>query len=160
MSALDELIEAVDNKLKDCSFLTSTDNVIFGEEYDNLGQDDSAFPRLETLIVKLKCNGYVDQRNLQWSLRLGTACYFRTDNNNVTANLTEMITAIQYGKEIADMYFSFLDERQAGNAPCNGFEQLGDYPEIFFEKELIPKTMAAIVLVEIELLLPDTETLT
>lgn len=159
MAALDELLEAIDIKLKSCSFVLDTENVVFGEEPAISSLSDEKLPRLETLIVKLKCNGYVDQRNLQWSLRLGTAVFFRTDNDNYTANLIEMKTAILYGKEIADKYFSFLDDRQAGNPPCNGFEQLGDYPEIFFEKELIPHTMSAIVYTEIELLLPDTELL-
>jgi hypothetical protein len=159
MAALDELLEAIDLKLKTCSFISNTDNVLFGEEPMLSGLSDEKLPRLETVIIKLKCDGYVDQRNLKWSLRLGTAVYFKTDNENYTANLIEMKTAILYGKEIADKYFSFLDERQAGNPPCNGFEQIGDYPELFFEKELIPHTMSAIVQVEIELLLPDTETL-
>ena len=65
-------------------------------------------PRLETVITKLKCDGYVDQRNLKWTLRLGTAVYFRTDNENYTASLVEMKTAVIYGKEIADKYFSFF----------------------------------------------------
>ena len=159
MAALDDLLGAIDTKLKTCSFISDTSNVVFGEEPILSGLSDEKLPRLETLIIKLKCNGYADQRNLQWALRLGTAVYFRTDNESYTANLLEMQTAILYGKEIADKYFSFLDDRQAGNPPCNGFEQLGDYPEIFFEKELIPHTMAAIVEIEIELLLPDTETL-
>ncbi|MFA5395882.1 MAG: hypothetical protein WC346_07745 [Methanogenium sp.] len=159
MAALDELLEAVDLKLKTCSFIQDTTNVLFGEEPILSGLGDEKLPRLETVITKLKCDGYVDQRNLKWTLRLGTAVYFRTDNENYTASLVEMKTAVIYGKEIADKYFSFLDERQAGNPPCNGFEQIGDYPEIFFEKELIPHTMAAIVHIEIELLLPDTETL-
>jgi hypothetical protein len=159
MAALDELLEAIDTKLKLCSFISNAANVVFGEEPAISSLPDEKLPRLETLIIKLKCDGYVDQRNLKWSLRLGTAVFFKTDNENYTANLVEMKTAVLYGKEIADMYFSFLDDRQAGNPPCNGFEQIGDYPEIFFEKELIPHTMAAIVHTEIELLLPDTELL-
>src|SRR4030043_1748918 len=159
MAALDDLLGAIDTKLKTCSFINNISNVVFGEEPILAGLSDEKLPRLETLIIKLKCNGYADQRNLQWALRLGTAVYFRTTNESYTANLSEMQTAVLYGKEIADKYFSFLDDRQAGNPPCNGFEQLGDYPEIFFEKELIPHTMAAIVEIEIELLLPDTETL-
>lgn len=159
MAALDELLEAVDLKLKTCSFISDTNNVIFGEEPMLSGLSDEKLPRLETLIIKLKCDGYADQRNLNWALRLATAVFFRTDNENYTANLVEMKTAVLYGKEIADKYFSFLDEKQAGNSPCNGFEMLGDYPEIYFEKEIIPHTMSSICEVEIKLLLPDTETL-
>ena len=159
MGALNNLITAIDTKLKTCSFISDTDNVVFGEEPDVAALPDAKLPRIETLIVKFKCNGYVDQRNLQWALRIGSAVFFRTTNNNMTATLSEMSTALTYGKEVADKYFSFLDDRQAGNPPCDGFEQIGDYPEIFFEKELIPKTMAAIVYTEIELLLSDIETL-
>lgn len=160
MAAIDDLVEAVDTKLKTCSFIADTDNVLFGEEPDSSGLNDTEFPRIETLIVKAKCDGYANQRQLQWSIRLGSAVYFRTTNTNFTATLAEFKTAAQYGKEVLDKYFSFLDDTQAGNPPCDGFELVGDYPEIFIEKELIPKTVAAIVLVEIKLLLSDTETLT
>ena len=159
MAALNDLITAIDTKMKTCSFISDTSNVVFGEEPDIAALPDSKLPRIETLIVKCKCNGYADQRNLQWSLRMGSAVFFRTTNSNPTATLSEMLTALTYGKEIADKYFSFLDDTQAGSPPCDGFEQLGDFPEIFFEKELIPKTMAAIIYVEIELLLSDIETL-
>jgi hypothetical protein len=159
MGALDTLFESVDTKLKTCSFITDVNNVTYGENPDIAGKDATFFPRIETLVVKFKCNGYADQRNLQWELRLGSAVYIRSDSYARFPTLGEMKTIAQYGKEVADKYFSFLDDKQAGLPPCVGFEKLYDYPEIFFEKELIPKTMAALIFTSIELLLPDTELL-
>lgn len=159
MSAFDEYFTALHTKLQGASEIADTDNVTFGESVDIEYLKDSDFPRLETLIVKLKCDGYESQRNQRWAIRYGIAGYFRTTTDNMFPTLAEVNRAVNFGKEVVDLNYQFLDDKQAGSPPCTGFEQLGHFPEIFVEKELIPSTMAFIAFIEASVLIPDTETL-
>ena len=99
------------------------------------------------------------QRQQEWTIRYGIAGYIKTSTNSFFPTLAEVNQITNFAKETVDLNFQFLDDKQSGSPPCTGFEIMGQYPEIFIEKELIPKTITFIADIEAQVLLPDTEVL-
>lgn len=158
MSNFSDYFDTLTKKLYRSSYITDSANIIFGEYPDIQALADSFFPRVEVLLTKCKCNGYVDQRNMSWSLRYGVAGYMRRTNaSELMLTATEMGDIINFGKEICDLNYEFLDDKQEGEPPCDGFMMLGEFPEIFAEFELFPKISAFVFEMEAILYLADTE---
>lgn len=159
MSSFSEYFTALNSKLANSTYVTDTSNITFGESPDIASYTASKFPRLEILIVKLKCNGYVSQRKMTWAIRYAIVGYIATDTDSFFPTVSEINEITNFSKETVDLNYQFLNDKQAGTPPCTGFETLGQYPEIFIEKELIPKTITFIADVEAQILIPDTEVL-
>lgn len=159
MSQFSDILAAVDVKLKTCSFIKDANNVVFGTDWDVQGVEDRHFPRLETIIVKPKCNGYDSQRNMEWVLRLATTGFIRTEQDKKFMNLAEAQMVTNYSKEVADKIFSFLDDKQQGNPPCRGFLYIEEFPEIYIEQEIIARTLSFAVMYGITISITDTEVL-
>lgn len=159
MSAFSDFFTALNTKYASSSYVTDTDNIVFGESVDVMSLGEDSFPRLETLVIKAKCNGYADQRNLEWALRFGTAGFIKVDNDTPHLTLSELSQITNFGVETVSLVYQLLDDKQSGSLVLDSFEKFGEYPEIFIEKELFPNTVAFLFAHEAHFLLPDTEVL-
>ena len=139
------------------SFATNSDNIVIGEsKYGLVDLPDECFPRIEGLITKLKYDGYTDQRIVDQAFRFSIAGHLRRAQDETTD--VDMWNAIKWGREIVRYLFLLHEDRIAGNLPCDGFIQIGGYPEVFFEYELFPRTTSVILIAEAEVQLVDTFT--
>ena len=159
-TAFEEYIAALMTKLSNSTVATDSDNITLGETVDLAGKKSDEFPRLEVLITKIKCNGYNAQRKMSWSLRYSIMGWIHTDSDSEYPTLAEIKAITSFAKETLDLNYTFLDDKQLGNPACTGFGKLGDYPEIFIEKELIPRTIAFLCDVEAHIYISDTEAVT
>jgi hypothetical protein len=74
-------------------------------------------------------------------------------------SLTQLQNIVNFGVQTANLVYGLLDDSQSGSVSVEGFEKFGEFPEIFYEKELIPDTLAFIATYEAHFLLSDTEVL-
>lgn len=152
---LADFIENLLTKYKnEGTFATDPSNVVIGESrYGLANKPDSAFPRLELLISKLKYDGFIDQRIVNQSFRISVAGHIRRDTDDTTSE--DMYQAIQWGREMVRLLYTFHTDKIAGTSPCDGFIQIGGFPEVFFEYELFPKVTSVILMAEAEVQLTD-----
>jgi len=150
---LNYLITSLVNKT---TFVNDPDNVIIGETADVLGKPDDFFPRLETLITKMKDDGYIDQRMMDQSFRFSIMGYIRREEENTTSD--DMFSLIKFARECKKIVYESNSDRANGDSPCDGFMQVGGFTEVFLEYEQIPKHSAFLLEAEVEIQLADTYT--
>lgn len=147
----------VDKYSQYSTFINNPENIIIGESCNGLiSLPDSSFPRLEILIIKLKYDGYTDQRIINQSFRFSIAGHIKRDYEIVTPQ--DMFSLIDFGTELTSILFSVHNDVISGISPCDGFIKMGDFPEVFFEHETFPKTSSVILVAEAEIQLIDTYT--
>jgi hypothetical protein len=147
--------KALVEKYKKNTFITNSTNVIIGESVDLLALDkDTEYPRMEILIDKDKSDGYQSQRDQMRSFRFNVAGYIHRENDVTTEE--DMFNLMLFGMQTYALTFSFLDDKQAGKSPCQGFEMLDAYPETFYDFEMIPKITTFIFVAAAQIYLPDT----
>jgi len=157
-SPIGNLLLAIQAKLATGSYVTNPNNIKMGESpsiLDLVTSDGSNFPRFELLIEKDKSNGYLSQRQKEFSFRLSLAGYMQRDSDEVS--FSDMVNLTNFGVETRSLIFSFLDDKQAGNSPCTGFSRMGEFDECFYEFEIFPKISAFAFPFEIILILTDTQ---
>jgi hypothetical protein len=142
MSVFTDMLTALDTKLKTCSYITSASNVVFGEVVDIMGLQDSDFPRLETLVVKIPDEGYISQTGKKWNLRLATAGYYKIATDSDFVSVTDYGIITDFAYEVKGLVESFNQDKQDGLLTVSGFLQVGDFGTIWIEKELIPQTLS------------------
>jgi hypothetical protein len=142
MSAFSDFLLLLDAKLKTCSVITSADNVVFGETTDIMGLQDSSFPRLETLIVKIPDEGYQAQTDKKWNLSMATAGYIKLTEDSDFVSAADYSRIIDMAYEVSTLIASFNEDKQTGLITVDSFLQVGDFSDIFIDKELIPQTLS------------------
>ena len=157
MSAFTDFLSALDTKFESSSFVTDTDNIMFNESRDLMSLGDDAYPRLETLIVKAKAGAYASQRMLNWSLRYATAGYIKRDSDDVVDS--DVTNIVNFGVETFNLNMQMLDDKQSGSITLPNFTMFGEFSEIFFDFELIPKYSTFIYFGEAQFQISDTEVL-
>jgi len=155
MSTIGDYLTSLQTKLQTCTLITNPDLVLMGESKDIFGLQDDQFPRLEVLIDKDKQEGYASQRTMNYDFRYSIAGFIRRVDDAVS--FADMVTLTNFGVEVRNLNYSFLDDKQAGNPPCNGFLMMGQFTECFYEFELFPRTSAFIIVMGAFLELLDTE---
>jgi hypothetical protein len=155
---LSDFLETLMHKyVENSTFVNDPTNIVMGESLNGLiHKNDDMFPRLELLITKLKFDGYIDQRNMNQGFRFSVAGHLRRDSNDTIPQ--DMWDAVRWGRELVQILFTLNDDRIAGNPPCDGYIQMGGFPEVFFEYELFPKITSVILIAEAEIQLSDTFT--
>ena len=139
-----------------CTFVTDPTNIIIGETPDMIGLNDGKFPRLEILIAKLAYGGFLDQRTVQQSFRISIGGHIRRTQDTTTSS--DMYSLIQFGTELANLVYSAHTDKMNGVPICDGFIQIGGFPELFFEYELFPKISTVLLVAEAEIQLTDIYT--
>jgi hypothetical protein len=129
-------------------------NVVIGESLSLLDKPDSYFPRAELLITKQKYNGWRDQRVLDQSFRFSIGVHLRRAQDETTEE--DMYTALDLGSELMSLIYDMHRAKIQGVPICDGFIQIGGFPEVFYEYELFPKITTIILLAEAEVQLQDT----
>ena len=149
-------LKALEAKLKTSVLIADPDNVVMGDSRDILALPDTAFPRLEVLITKVKTNGYFSQRQQMFAFRYTIAGYIRRTVDEV--DFDDMVTLMDWGRQVVALNYSFLDDKQAGSSPCTGFLKMGDYPETFYDFELVDRISTFLIIdMEAQIQLSDTE---
>ena len=145
------MLKAVQTKLRTASLILDPANVILGEKDPHSLEafDDDQYPRLETLITKLRINDYPDQKTLDQDFRISTAGYLRRAEHEFTEQ--DMYDIMNFGTEVTSLLFSFNDDALAGFPPTDGFLFVGGFSDLFMEPEFITKTAAFIIEVEFKL---------
>jgi hypothetical protein len=122
------------------------------------------YPRIEIDLIKFKSNGYLDQRNLQWTLYYRIVGYLkdpsvvREDGNILYDRLIEeKLEIVDYGLRTVNRVYSLLDDKQNGLIDLPGFIKFGSFPEIWTDSELMPGLASFAFQLEAELILLDTE---
>jgi hypothetical protein len=148
---LDSLI----TKLASTTLITDTNNIIVGETQDVFKLSDTQFPRLEILVAKDKCDGYVAQRKQNYSFRYSIMGMIKRTSMDTTKS--DMLTLMGFGIQVRALNYQFLDDKQAGNPPSSDFTKMGEFPECFYEFEMYAPLSAFLLDMEAHFYLSDTE---
>lgn len=152
-----QLMEYIVDKIRTKStFITNPENVVIGESLSLLDKPDKMFPRAELLIVKDKANGFIDQRQINHSLRISIGGHIKRDQDLTTPQ--DMYDAVSFGNEIMNVIYTMHEDNIQGIEICDGFIQVGGFNEIFYEYELFPRTTTVIVIAEVQIETYDTFT--
>lgn len=154
MDAFAQFLDYLIKNLKDkCPTLTDPRNIIIGESQSLLDLGHDEFPRAEILITKLKCDGFIDQRSIEQSFRFSIGGFIRRDDFHVSPD--DMYAALHFGREMLKVVMESHEDRIRGNFPCEGFQQINGYPEVFYEYEMFDKITGVILNAEAQVTLPD-----
>jgi len=155
---LAEFLETLMEKyINNGTFVNDPTNIVMGESINGLVHlNNDMFPRLELLITKLKFDGFMDQRIINQSFRFSVAGHLK--RNEVKTTPENMWEAVRWGRELTQILFTIHDDVIAGKPPCDGFIQIGGFPEVFFEYEMFPKITSVILFAEAEIQLSDIYT--
>jgi hypothetical protein len=147
-------------KLRAISEITDPLNVIIGETMSILDLPDTAFPRCELLMDKLKFSGFIDQRMLEQNYRLCVSAYMKRPSSDHAEDVTEqdMYDAITFGRKIMKAFMSANDDKLAGRPVCEGFLQMNGYPTMDIEYEMFAPITGILISAEPEIQLIDTYT--
>jgi len=157
MSWVSTYFTALVAKMQQSSYVTNPDNIQFiSEDVDLFGLPDSSFPRISILPIKLKGNGYEDQRGLNLEMRYMLVGHLRRANE--TATFADGIELVDFGVETMTLNFKLLDDKLSGTADLGqGFIQFDPYPGCVFDFELFPKVSTFICRFAGEFINNDTE---
>lgn len=112
-----------------------------------LGLPDSAYPRVEILIGKIKDDGYVNQCDIHSAFRFSVAGYMLRETEATLSQ--DMYNLIQLGRDIKNLTMKANNDKIQGITVCDGFLYVGGYSETFFEYEIaIPKCSSFIFVAE------------
>lgn len=160
MSSLGNYLSSIDTKLKTSTFLNGNNQVVFYEETDLL-REDLVFPRFNVIIDKLKGDGYISQRDMEYSFRVLVCGFMRVGNlaegSEWRPSLQNVIDLTDFGANTSALLYSMLDDHQGGVNPCPGFQMFSGYPEVFYESELIPNILTFTIALEAKIINHDTE---
>jgi len=156
LDPISQFLTALKAKLESSSHITDVANVIMGlESIDITELADTAFPRYEMLITKDKMDGYVSQRNADFSFRFEVAGYIKREEEDITFADLKAMTA--FAMDTRKLMYSFNDDKQNGASPCDGFLFMGQFTEVFYEFELMGKIGTFLLQMEAHIQLSDTE---
>jgi hypothetical protein len=143
-------------KLRTCTYITSSANVIVGEMLEHSQLDNTMFPRLEILIAKSKENDYIDQRQIESEFRFSIAGWVRREKFNNLVTEDDTFYLLDFAYEVKRLVKSFNSDKVNGIIVCDGFTQVSAFAELFYEHEIIEKLDSFILMHGIEFTLPDT----
>jgi len=148
--------KALETKLKTCTYITDSANVIVGESKDLFAHEDSNFPRIEVLCKVFNGSGYASQRSMDSRLRVIVVGYIKRTSDEV--NFDDMVTLTNFGIELSALIYGLLDDKSNGLISVPGFLKFSGYPSAYYDFELIPKISTALLEVEVDFQLDDTQT--
>ena len=159
MSVFSDFITSLETKLKGCSYINDPSNVLMGESLGLNSVTEDQFPRYEVLIDKEKWNGYISQRkvNVEFRFSICGFLFVPDDRYDDKRKFDNMRLVQDFASETRRLIFSFLDDRQAGTPPCEGFQMLGEFPEIFYDFEMFPNVIGFEARFSILVEIKDTE---
>jgi hypothetical protein len=136
---LTNLLLELEARLKTASFITDTNNVVFGESWDQF-QSDGYFPRLETMILELADTGYHSNQSKVWDCRFVTAGWMKTAKKNYPLyTASELGSLCSNATELESIIKGFNS-----NPPstCDNFLQVGEFTKLETIPELQPGLLA------------------
>lgn len=148
--------EALKSKIETSTYITDADNVVVGETKDLFAHEDANFPRVEILCKVFNGSGYASQRSLDFRLRIIVVGYLKRDSDDVT--ISDMTNLTNFGIDLSTLIYGMLDDKQNGLTNVPGFLKFSGYPSAYYDFELIPKISTALLEVEADFQLNDTQT--
>lgn len=153
MSAFKDMMNVIYSKI--LANDTRLPTISFTETVDNLKE---TYPRVEISIIKYRGNGYISQREMDWSCWYKIVGYLQAPNNEGDAYLertqAEANDIVDYSMQTVTSIYSILDDRDTISVPS--FYQFGDFPEIWTDLELIPALASFAFQLEAKFILNDT----